>query len=88
MLPYQVLAELQKSNFTLLNQTIRFDENGDPMFGSYSIVFWNATGDAQEVGIYTFYPSFQFFINNTKVIWHGTGVVSFLLINTIQNTMI
>uniref|UniRef100_A0A8C2WM46 G-protein coupled receptors family 3 profile domain-containing protein n=1 Tax=Cyclopterus lumpus TaxID=8103 RepID=A0A8C2WM46_CYCLU len=39
--PHMVLAELKKSNFTLLNQSVTFDENGDPNYGSYSIVFWN-----------------------------------------------
>uniref|UniRef100_A0A7N6FL63 G-protein coupled receptors family 3 profile domain-containing protein n=1 Tax=Anabas testudineus TaxID=64144 RepID=A0A7N6FL63_ANATE len=73
--PYMILAELRKSNFTLLNQRIRFDENGDPMFGSYSIVYWNYTGDAQEVGITKFYPSPYFFINTSKIYWHGTGKV-------------
>ncbi|XP_055366242.1 taste receptor type 1 member 2-like [Betta splendens] len=42
--PYMILAELRKSNFTLLNETIHFDENGDPLFGSYNIVFWNQSG--------------------------------------------
>ncbi|XP_034065450.1 taste receptor type 1 member 1-like [Gymnodraco acuticeps] len=44
--PHQVLAELKKSNFTLLNESIRFDENGDPNYGSYSVVFWNHSEDA------------------------------------------
>uniref|UniRef100_A0A672FAN3 G-protein coupled receptors family 3 profile domain-containing protein n=1 Tax=Salarias fasciatus TaxID=181472 RepID=A0A672FAN3_SALFA len=35
--PHMVLAELKKSNFTLLNQTIHFDENGDPNYGLYFI---------------------------------------------------
>ncbi|KAI9530980.1 hypothetical protein NQZ68_000471 [Dissostichus eleginoides] len=45
-----VLEELKKSNFTLLNESIRFDENGDPNYGSYSVVFWNHSGDAEEIG--------------------------------------
>ncbi len=71
--PHQVLAELKKSNFTLLNQNIEFDENGDPKFGSYSIVFWNQSGDAEEIG---FYKSFNFFINNSKIRWYTNGEVS------------
>ncbi|XP_068997064.1 taste receptor type 1 member 1-like [Embiotoca jacksoni] len=73
--PHRVLAELKKSNFTLLNQHIQFDENGDPKFGSYSIVFWNHSGDAQEIGFYKFHPSVHFFINNTKIQWYTNGEV-------------
>ncbi|KAM6929521.1 taste receptor type 1 member 1-like [Lycodopsis pacificus] len=70
-----VLAELKKSNFTLLNQHIQFDENGDPTFGSYSIVFWNQSGDAEEIGFYRFHPSVSFFINNTNIQWNPKGEV-------------
>ncbi|KAK2851219.1 hypothetical protein Q5P01_007495 [Channa striata] len=80
--PYMVLAELKKTNFTLLNESIHFDENGDPLFGYYSIVFWNSTGDAQEVGIYQFRPSFYFSINSSKIHWHGTGEVPTSLCST------
>ncbi|XP_040009291.1 taste receptor type 1 member 1-like [Xiphias gladius] len=73
--PHMVLAELKKSNFTLLNRSINFDENGDPKFGSYSIVFWNHSGDAQVVGFYQFHPSVKFFINSTKVQWYTEGEV-------------
>ena len=74
--PHQVLAELKKSNFTLLNQSIQFDKNGDPKFGSYSIIYWNHSGDAQEVGFYKFPPSFQFVINSTKIQWYTNREVS------------
>ncbi|XP_022597328.1 taste receptor type 1 member 1-like [Seriola dumerili] len=67
--PHMVLAELKKSNFTLLNQSIQFDENGDPKFGFYSIIFWNHSGDTEEVGFYKFNPSAHFFINKTKIQW-------------------
>ncbi|XP_040914058.1 taste receptor type 1 member 1-like [Toxotes jaculatrix] len=73
--PHMVLAELKKSNFMLLNQSIQFDENGDPKFGSYSVVFWNHNGDIEEVGFYKFYPSAHFFINNTKIQWYTNGEV-------------
>lgn len=75
--PHQVLAALKESNFTLLNQRIRFDENGDPTFGFYSIVFWNQSGDAEEIGFYIFHPSDQLFINNTKILWNPNGEVSY-----------
>ncbi|XP_067381680.1 taste receptor type 1 member 1-like [Channa argus] len=67
--PHMVLGELKKSNFSLLNHQIQFDDNGDPKFGSYSIVFWNDSGVAQEVGFYTFQPSVNFFINSTKILF-------------------
>ncbi|KAM8864628.1 taste receptor type 1 member 2.2 [Spinachia spinachia] len=71
--PHMVLAELKKSNFTLLNQSIQFDENGDPTFGFYSIVFWNRSGDAEEIGFYKIHPSDQLFINKTKIQWNPNG---------------
>ncbi|XP_015233236.1 PREDICTED: taste receptor type 1 member 1-like [Cyprinodon variegatus] len=71
--PYMVLAALKKSNFKLLTQTVQFDENGDPMSGSSSIVFWNNSGDAEEVGFYKFHPFHQFFIDRTKIQWHSDG---------------
>lgn len=70
----QVLAELKKSNFTLLNESIQFDEAGDPKFGTYSIVFWNSSGDAQEIGFYRFHPFINFFINNTEINWYTNEV--------------
>ena len=81
MFPHQVLAELKKSNFTLLNRSIQFDENGDPTFGFYAIVYWNKSGDAEEIGFYKFPPSFDFFINNTKIQWYKEGEVSCLYVN-------
>ncbi|XP_070825145.1 taste receptor type 1 member 1-like [Chaetodon trifascialis] len=73
--PQMVLAELMKSNFTLLNQSIQFDENGDPKYGSYSVVFWNHSGAAEEVGFYKFHQSVSFFINNSKIQWYMKGEV-------------
>ncbi|XP_034001120.1 taste receptor type 1 member 1-like [Trematomus bernacchii] len=73
--PHMLLAELKKSDFTLLNQSIRFDENGDPDFGSYSVVFWNHTGHAEEIGFYHFDRSAKLFINNSQIKWHKDGEV-------------
>ncbi|XP_044066449.1 taste receptor type 1 member 1-like [Siniperca chuatsi] len=73
--PHMVLAELKKSNFKLLNQSIEFDENGDPKYGSYAIVYWNHSGDAEEVGFYNFHSSFHFFVNNSKIQWYTKGEV-------------
>ncbi|XP_007553468.1 taste receptor type 1 member 1-like [Poecilia formosa] len=71
--PHMVLAALRKSNFTLLNQRIQFDKNGDPKFGSYSIFYWNQIGETEEVGVYHFESFFH--INRTKIQWHGNGEV-------------
>ncbi|XP_033824753.1 taste receptor type 1 member 1-like [Periophthalmus magnuspinnatus] len=67
---YKVLAELRKSNFSLLHELIQFDTNSDPKFGSYAIVFWNCSGDAEEIGFYRFYPSVNFYIDTNKLQWH------------------
>ncbi|KAM9342486.1 taste receptor type 1 member 2-like [Pholidichthys leucotaenia] len=73
--PSMILGELKKSNLTLLNQSIQFDENGNLKTGSYSIVFWNHSGDIQEIGFYKFYPSLHSFINDTKIEWFTNGDV-------------
>ncbi|XP_041801840.1 taste receptor type 1 member 1-like [Chelmon rostratus] len=73
--PHMVLPELKKSNFTLLNRRIEFDENGDPKYGSYSIIFWNHSGEAEPVGFYDFYLSHRFFINSSKIQWYTNGEV-------------
>lgn len=80
MYPHQVLAELKKSNFTLLNTTIHFNEHGDPKFGSYSIVFWNDQGFPEEVGFFHFHPFVKFHINGTKIQWFQNGEVSTCII--------
>ncbi|XP_035501027.2 taste receptor type 1 member 1-like [Scophthalmus maximus] len=71
--PHMVLAELKKCNFTILNQSIHFDENGEPKFGSYSIVFWNPSGEAQRIGYYNFHPSVNSFINSSNIQWYTNG---------------
>ncbi|XP_053173907.1 taste receptor type 1 member 1-like [Scomber japonicus] len=72
--PYMVLAELKKSNFTLLNRSIQFDKNGDPMYGSYSIVYWNQSDDAEEIGFSKSHPAGHFIINSTKIQWYDNKV--------------
>uniref|UniRef100_A0A3Q3FYZ5 Taste receptor type 1 member 1-like n=1 Tax=Labrus bergylta TaxID=56723 RepID=A0A3Q3FYZ5_9LABR len=71
--PHMVLAELKKLKFTLLNQSIEFDEYGDPKFGSYSIVFWNNSGDAEEIGFHKFQTPVNFFINSSRIQWYTKG---------------
>ncbi|XP_074536724.1 taste receptor type 1 member 1-like [Halichoeres trimaculatus] len=73
--PHMVLAELKKSNFTLLNENIQFDENGDPKYGPLSIVYWNQSGFAEEIGFYHFHPSVDYFINDSKIQWNTNGGV-------------
>ncbi|XP_074536721.1 taste receptor type 1 member 2-like [Halichoeres trimaculatus] len=73
--PHMVLAELKKTNFALLDQKIEFDEHGDPKYGSYSVVFWNQSGKAEEVGFRKTHPSVNFFINNSKIQWYTNGEV-------------
>ncbi|XP_041655879.1 taste receptor type 1 member 1-like [Cheilinus undulatus] len=73
--PHMVLAEMKRLKFTLLNQSIEFDEFGDPKFGSYSLVFWNSSGDAVEIGYYKFQPSQHYFINDSKIQWYTDGDV-------------
>ncbi|MED6261115.1 hypothetical protein ATANTOWER_001058, partial [Ataeniobius toweri] len=63
------------SNFTLLNQTIQFDKNGDLKFGLYFFVFWNHAGDAQRIGFYQFNPTVHFYINSTEILWYTNGEV-------------
>ncbi|KAM8927130.1 taste receptor type 1 member 1-like [Pelodytes ibericus] len=42
--PWQLLEQVKKVNFSLYNQSIYFDENGDPAIG-YDIVTWDWIGD-------------------------------------------
>lgn len=62
--------------------------NGDPNFGSFSIVFWNSSGNAEEVGFYSFYPTFEFFINSSKIKWHGDEEVSAFCLDFFHNNNI
>ncbi|XP_068607817.1 taste receptor type 1 member 1-like [Brachionichthys hirsutus] len=73
--PHMILAELKKSNFTLLNQSIEYDENGDPKFGYYDVVYWNHRGDAEKVGFFSFHPRVSFSINSSKIQWYKEGAV-------------
>nr|XP_020471267.1 taste receptor type 1 member 1-like [Monopterus albus] len=73
--PYMVLKELRNTNFTLLNQSIQFDEDGNPLFGSYSVVFWNHSGGAQEIGFCNVHSSVDCFINGTEIQWYTEGNV-------------
>ncbi|KAM9786281.1 taste receptor type 1 member 2-like [Neosynchiropus ocellatus] len=67
--PYTVLAALKKSNFTLLKERIRFDPNGDPLFGSYLLVHWNKSLGADPIGYYDLQKRVRFYINGSKIEW-------------------
>ncbi|KAM6977916.1 taste receptor type 1 member 2.2 [Aplochiton taeniatus] len=45
----KVLEEVRKSNFTLVNRNVQFDDNGDPMTATYDILFWNKSGYVETV---------------------------------------
>lgn len=70
----QLLAQLKRSNFTLLNERVQFNDNGDPRFGSFTLLFWNQTGGTETFGFVSFYPSDQFFINDSKIQFHSKEV--------------
>ncbi|KAJ8388926.1 hypothetical protein AAFF_G00124870 [Aldrovandia affinis] len=74
--PYKLLKEIKKSNFTLLNQQIKFDENGDPP-SRYNIVFWNLASSSpfQHVGSYDTNPTVQFHMNDSLIRWHTNGTI-------------
>ncbi|XP_053705823.1 taste receptor type 1 member 2-like [Synchiropus splendidus] len=67
--PYTVLAALKKSNFTLLKDRIKFDPNGDPLFGSYLLVHWNKSLDPDPIGYYNLEKRVRFYINDSKIEW-------------------
>ncbi|KAM9342484.1 taste receptor type 1 member 1-like [Pholidichthys leucotaenia] len=78
--PYEIFAELKKSDFSLSNRRIQFNENGDLISGSYSIVFWNNSGEVEKIGYYQFSSSTKFYINATKIQWYTDGEVRFFSI--------
>ncbi|KAM4609909.1 taste receptor type 1 member 1-like [Polymixia lowei] len=69
--PYMVLAELKKSNFTVLSRGIQFDANSDLKYSSFAVVFWN-NGHAEEIGAY---KSPLMSIDSSKIQWHTNGTV-------------
>ncbi|KAL7884314.1 hypothetical protein AOLI_G00070840 [Acnodon oligacanthus] len=75
---YLLLQYVRKSNFTLNNRVIRFDENGDPP-ASFAVVHWRPKRDPffVMVGTYDTYPTVQFTLNNNLVSWYDNGTVPF-----------
>ncbi|XP_061115112.1 taste receptor type 1 member 2-like [Conger conger] len=76
MYPYKLLGEIKKSDFTLLNQQIKFDKNGDPP-SRYNIVYWNLDSSPpyQYVGSYDTEPAVSFSINETLIRWYTNGTI-------------
>ncbi|KAM5140387.1 taste receptor type 1 member 1-like [Mantella aurantiaca] len=48
--PWQLLQHVKKVNFTLYNQSIFFDDNGDPAMG-YDLVMWSWNGENPTFGV-------------------------------------
>ncbi|XP_075046956.1 taste receptor type 1 member 1 [Mixophyes fleayi] len=68
--PWQLLEQVKKVNFTLYNQSIYFDSNGDPATG-YDIVMWNWIGDTATFKVIGSYSKImgQLQLNN-GLKWH------------------
>ncbi|CAL8252217.1 unnamed protein product [Arctogadus glacialis] len=72
--PYMVLNEVKKTNLTLLNMTIQFNEFGGLKFPSVNI-FVLAKGVITQVGSYETNPTVVLSINNSLIQWHANGTV-------------
>ncbi|KAM9405297.1 taste receptor type 1 member 1-like [Salvelinus alpinus] len=69
--PYMVTEALKQVKFKLDNQSIEFDENGDPP-AHYDIVHWdckNKTCSNVDIGSYLTNPTPSFHINETLIHW-------------------
>ncbi|XP_069466630.1 taste receptor type 1 member 1 [Ambystoma mexicanum] len=67
----QLLEKIKKVNFTLHNQSISFDDNGEPLTG-YDIVMWNwneQNVSVRVIGSYSQRPS-KLHINEEGLKWH------------------
>ncbi|KAL4666888.1 hypothetical protein H8959_005577 [Pygathrix nigripes] len=68
----QLLEQIHKVNFLLHEDTVMFNDNGDPL-SSYNIIAWDWSGPKWTftvLGSSTWYPV-QLDINETKIQWHG-----------------
>ncbi|KAJ1142159.1 hypothetical protein NDU88_008486 [Pleurodeles waltl] len=69
--PWQLLKKIKKVSFTIHNQSISFDDKGDPLTG-YDIVMWNWNEKNVSVcviGSYSQHPS-TLSINIDELKWH------------------
>uniref|UniRef100_A0A8D2APB5 Taste 1 receptor member 1 n=1 Tax=Sciurus vulgaris TaxID=55149 RepID=A0A8D2APB5_SCIVU len=70
--PWQLLEQIYKVNFPLHEDTVTFDDNGDPLSG-YNIIAWDWIGPKwtfRIIGSFIWSPV-QLDINNTDIRWHG-----------------
>ena len=65
---------MKKTNLTLLNMTIQFNEFGGLKFPSVNI-FVLAKGVITQVGSYETNPSVVLSINSSLIQWHANGTV-------------
>jgi hypothetical protein len=65
---------VKKTNLTLLNMTIQFNEFGGLKFPSVNI-FVLAKGVITQVGSYETNPSVVLSINSSLIQWHANGTV-------------
>ncbi|XP_061115111.1 taste receptor type 1 member 2-like [Conger conger] len=74
--PYQLLKEIKKSDFELLNLRVKFDKNGDPP-SRYDIVSWDPESSPpyEYVGSYDTEPAVSFNINETLIHWYTNGTI-------------
>ncbi|XP_046891179.1 taste receptor type 1 member 1-like isoform X2 [Hypomesus transpacificus] len=67
--PYMITAALKKVKFQLYNQTIQFDQNGNPP-ALYSIVYWNwTTCNPDIIGSYNVKQNPSFQIDENLITW-------------------
>ncbi|KAJ3586146.1 hypothetical protein NHX12_012547 [Muraenolepis orangiensis] len=72
--PYMVLDELKKTNMTILNLTVQFNEKGGLRFPSMNLFIWTKAG-VEQVGSYETTPTVLLSIDNSKLQWHTNGTV-------------
>ncbi|KAL4622573.1 taste receptor type 1 member 1-like [Arapaima gigas] len=71
ILPYMLTNALKLTNFTLYNETVTFDKNGDPP-ARYTIVNWEWNSSSfVNIGSYSTDPEVHFSINEDLINWVG-----------------
>ncbi|XP_036441154.1 LOW QUALITY PROTEIN: extracellular calcium-sensing receptor-like [Colossoma macropomum] len=75
LLPWQLLSYMKRTNFTVLGEDVRFDENGDPI-ASYDLMNWHTANDGSlqlvKVGFYdaSLREDRDLVINESVIVWH------------------
>ncbi|XP_012887106.1 PREDICTED: taste receptor type 1 member 1 [Dipodomys ordii] len=70
--PWQLLEQIYKVNFLLHEDTVTFDDKGDPLPG-YNVITWDWSGPQwtfRVIGSSTWSPV-QLDLNQTEIQWHG-----------------